>query len=284
MPADEERAPAALVRLWRLPATGSGLGRPAALDTERVVRAGVALADRDGLGAATLPKIAKQLGVSPMSLYRHVGSKDELLALMRDFALGDPPDALSAATPSPVETADTPDPDAAPADPSTGRPPWRRDLRRWAVAQRLVNHRRPWLPRLPLTGPPSGPHEVAWMEAGLSALGGTGLDWGAKVGALTLVSGYVRHTSLLSQEQAEGRSGTDMDQAEAERVHARALSRLIAPDRFPQMARLLASGLFEAVRDGAYDDPASDPDFLFGLERLLDGIAVAVADARDADG
>ncbi|MEK8173536.1 TetR/AcrR family transcriptional regulator [Streptomyces sp. M19] len=68
---------------------------PAALDTERVVRTGVELADRDGLGGATLPKIAKELGVSPMSLYRHVGSKDELLVLMRDVAIGPPPEATA---------------------------------------------------------------------------------------------------------------------------------------------------------------------------------------------
>lgn len=216
------------------------------------------LADRDGLPGATLPKIAKELGVSPMSLYRHVGSKDELLVLMRDLALGAPPE---------VETA----PDR-----------WRAGLRQWTVAQRLVNHDRPWLPRLPIAGPPMGPHEIAWMEAGLSALSGTGLDWAAKVGSLTLLSGYVRHASLLAQEHAQGRSETGLSQEEAERAYGRTLARLITPDRFPQVALLFSSGLFEAAPEGAYDDPATDHDFVFGLERVLDGIAVAVDRARTA--
>jgi AcrR family transcriptional regulator len=259
MPADQEETPAELARLWRLTASASRLGRPAALDTERVVRTGVELADRDGLHGATLPKIAKELGVSPMSLYRHVGAKDELLVLMRDLAFDLPPDALAA----------------------TGQ--WRAGLRQWASAQRLVHHRHPWLPRLPIAGPPSGPHEIAWLEAGLGALGGTRLDWAAKIGSLTLLSGYVRHASLLTQELAQGRGDTGLTQQEAERAYSRALARLITPDRFPQMARLLSSGIFEAAPEGAYDDPVGDPDFAFGLERVLDGIAVAV-DRAHRDG
>ncbi|WP_055703027.1 MULTISPECIES: TetR/AcrR family transcriptional regulator [Streptomyces] len=254
MPADQEDAPAELARLWRLRPSASGLGRPAALDTERVVRTGVELADRDGLQGATLPKIAKELDVSAMSLYRHVGSKDELLVLMRDLALGLPPRSVT-------------EPEG-----------WRAGLREWAVAQRLLNHRRPWLPRLPLSGPPVGPHEVAWMEAGLGALSGTALDWAGKVGSLTLLSGYVRQVSLLSQEQERGRSGTGMGQAESERAYARTLARLITSERYPQTALLLSSGTFEAVPDDAYDDPSADPDFTFGLERVLDGIAVAAGE------
>ncbi|MEU2684913.1 TetR/AcrR family transcriptional regulator [Streptomyces hygroscopicus] len=268
MAADRDEVPAELVRLWRLPAPASGLGRPAALDTERVVRTGVELADRDGLPGATLPRIAKELGVSPMSLYRHVGSKDELLVLMRDLALGSPPDTATAAA----------------TDTGTAAEEWRAGLRRWAVAQRLVNHHHPWLPRLPIAGPPTGPHEIAWMEAGLGALSGTELDWAAKVGSLTLLSGYVRHVSLLVQEHAQGRSGTGLSQEEAERAYARSLARLITPERFPQTALLLSSGTFEAAPDGAYDDPVSDHDFVFGLECVLDGIAVAVDRARTATG
>lgn len=260
MPADQDEPPVELARLWRLPVPVSGLGRPAALDTERVVRAGVELADRDGLQGATLPKIAKELGVTAMSLYRHVGSKDELLVLMRDLAYGAPPEAVAA---------------------SEG---WRAGLRQWAVAQRMVNYRHPWLPRLPVAGPPAGPYEIAWMEAGLSVLCGTGLDWAAKVGCMLLLAGYVRQASLLNQDQAQGRSATGLSQEETERAYSRTLARLITPDRFPQMARLLSSGLFEAAQDGAYDDPVQDPDFVFGLERVLDGIAVAVDSAEPSGG
>ena len=97
----------------------------------RVVRAVVELADRDGLAGVTLPKVAAALGFTGMSLYRHVGSKDELLTLMVDAALGPPP--------------------ALPE--SSG---WRADMRHWAGAERDVYRRRPWLVRVPVSGPPSG--------------------------------------------------------------------------------------------------------------------------------
>ena len=38
-----------------------------------------------------MARIAKQLGVGTMSLYRYVAAKDELLTLMVDTALGPPP-------------------------------------------------------------------------------------------------------------------------------------------------------------------------------------------------
>src|SRR5262245_41547129 len=125
--------PPDLRRLWRLEGAASGRGRPAALDIDRVVKAAVALADRDGLSGVTLPRIAKALGCSAMALYRYVGSKEALWALMCDLALGPPP------------AIDT-------------RPEqWREGLEQWAVAERRLNHRRPWLARLPITGPPAGP-------------------------------------------------------------------------------------------------------------------------------
>lgn len=83
----DDKVPVGLARLWRLP-TESRLGRPAELDVEQVVRAAVELADRDGLAGVTLAKVAKELGYTTMSLYRHVGSKEELLVLMGDAATG----------------------------------------------------------------------------------------------------------------------------------------------------------------------------------------------------
>jgi AcrR family transcriptional regulator len=244
--------PLELRRLWGLwrPAAR---GRPPSLDLERVVRAAVALADRSGLEGVTLPRIGKVLGYSAMSLYRYVGSKDALLSLMGDVGAGAPPEITS----SPAA--------------------WREGLRRWAAAAREVNHRRPWLARLPLSGPPAGPNQVAWMEAGLRVLRGTGLRSAEKLGLLMLIGGYVRQMSLLSQDLAHGRKGSGLDQVQAERLYGRSLSRLVDPDRFPETARVLASGVFGAPARPPRDDPAADPDFTFGLERILDGAAVAVA-------
>lgn len=248
----EQEVPVELRRLWGLSVT-SRLGRPAELHVERVVRAAVDLADRDGLPGVTLPKVAKALGYTTMSLYRYVGSKDELLCLMQDFAIGNPP---KIATP-PRE--------------------WRKGLRQWACAERRLNQRRPWLARLPVSGPPAGPHQIAWMETALRVLRGSGLDWAEKVGIMTLISGYVRYATLLSQDLERGRDGTGIDQAQAAQRYGRNLAKLIDPDRFPETARLFASGIFEAPPERVRVDATADPDFTFGLERILDGAAAAIA-------
>ena len=65
----------------------------APLSRERVLRAAVALADQGGVDALSMRKLAQELGVVPMALYKHVANKDELLDGMIDVVVGeiDPP-------------------------------------------------------------------------------------------------------------------------------------------------------------------------------------------------
>lgn len=238
-----------LARLWRL-RKSSRLGRPAGLDVERVVGVAIDLADRDGLAGATLPKIAAELNVTPMSLYRHVGSKDELLTLMGDLAFGLPPQYA----------------------PPYGD--WRTMLRHWAQAQWLVYRRRPWLAQLPTSGPPRGPHLIAWLDAGLRALRDTGVDPAAKLGILTVISGYVRQADLLAQQLEQGWLSDGGDQLQHEQSYGRRMAELLDPARFPDAAALFATGLFEAPPPT--EDPTGD-DFRSGLELILDGVSATVA-------
>ncbi|WP_327102657.1 TetR/AcrR family transcriptional regulator [Nonomuraea glycinis] len=244
----EDFVPAALRRLWRMPESPR-LGRPAALDVDLVVAAAVEIADRDGLGGVTIPKVAKSLGFTGMSLYRHVGSKDELLTLMADAAMGTPPD---------LDTDD-----------------WREGLRNWAFAQRAVFRRRPWLTRVPASGPPSGPNQIAWMEAALAIMSRARLDWAHKVGILMLINGYVVQSVRQYSELAEGRAG-GQGQADSERDYGRALVRLVEPEHFPETARLFSSALFEALPSDTPDATIADTDFSLGLELILDGVAVRI--------
>ncbi|CAM4507943.1 TetR/AcrR family transcriptional regulator [Nocardia ninae] len=246
--------PDELVRLWRLP-TGPKLGRPAGLDVDQVVRTAVELADRDGLSGATLPKIAERLGVTPMSLYRHIGSKEELFVLMADAANGFPPEF-----PAPHDD-------------------WRPALHEWAVALWSVHRRRPWLTQLPISGPPSGPGAIGWMDAGLRALRPTGLDAGTKVGVVMVVSGYVRQADLLAQQLEQGRRTTGLDETQVNRNYGRHMARLVDSERFPDAAELFGSGLFESAPPPSTPDPSQD-DFEFGLGVVLDGVAATVARAE----
>lgn len=236
--------PPGLEAAWGLrerPAKGPRPG----LSVHRIVDAAVALAASEGLAAVSMGRVAKELGVSTMSLYRYVGAKDELYVLMQDAAIGAPPD---------------------PPPPGTG---WREGLARWAWAQRAVFQRNLWLLRIPVSGPPATPNSVAWWEAGMEALAPTPLDEGAKISVVLLVGGFVRNEAGLMADLAAAVTATGGTPEQVMARYTRTLRLLADPERFPAVARALESG----VMDGP-DDP--DHEFRFGLERLLDGVQVMV--------
>jgi len=59
------------------------------LSTQAIVDTAIALADVDGLDAVSIRRVAAVLDVRPMSLYTHIVSQDELLALMANELLGE---------------------------------------------------------------------------------------------------------------------------------------------------------------------------------------------------
>ena len=56
---------------------------PPRLSREALVEAAMALADREGLDALTIRRLAGEIGVTPMALYWHVKDKDELLGVFK---------------------------------------------------------------------------------------------------------------------------------------------------------------------------------------------------------
>lgn len=244
--AGESDPPQHLARLWRL-APQERRGRPARLTLDLVVGHAVDLANTGGLGAVTIPKVAKSIGCSTMAIYRHVSSKDELLVLMTDLAAGAPPDDLT-----------------------KGR--WRDDLRAWAEALYAVVRAHPWITRVPIKGPPSGPGHIAWLDAALRTLRSTSLCLTDKVAVITLVSGYVHQAVRLASDHAAGMDGP----AGAHQAYGEALGELVSPSRFPDAAQIFAAASFTPK-------PVGDHDFHFGLELILDGIDRANANAgKDA--
>ena len=63
------------------------------LTKERILGTAVALADEGGVESLSMRRIAQELGVVPMALYKHVANKDEMLDGMVDVIVGeiDPP-------------------------------------------------------------------------------------------------------------------------------------------------------------------------------------------------
>ena len=89
------------------------------LNRDRVLRAAVDLADRDGIDSVSMRNLAEQLGVVPMALYKHVANKEELLDGMVDVIVGD-------------------------FDEPTGATDWKGAVRDRILAARRVLLRHPW--------------------------------------------------------------------------------------------------------------------------------------------
>lgn len=233
----ETGLPASIEEAWgvrRRPRKGPKPG----LDLERIVAAAVGVAASEGIEAVSMSRVATELGSSAMSLYRYVAAKDELLALMIDAAF------------------DTP---VAAAPPDEG---WRAGMTRWAWTYHDALRRHPWVLRVPISGPPVTPNQIAWLEDGLRALGGTGLTEPEKLSVILLVSGYVRNEATLA---------ADLQTASAPIMPrwGRQIAALTDPERFPALHAALATEVFDQD-----DDP--DDEFMFGLERVLDGIEALV--------
>jgi len=241
--------PASFEAAWGRGARPSKGPKPG-LSLKRIVHAAVDVASAEGLSAVSMSRIASELGAAPMSLYRYLAAKDELLALMVDAAFETLPSA-----PVPNEA-------------------WRAGLSRWAREHLGVLRRYPWVVRIPITGPPVTPNRVLWFERGLACLGGTSLSENEKISVLLLVNGFVRNDALLTSDLriAAGATGSAVEIPS----YGRLLSGLVDPQRFPALSGAIAAGAFNGP-----DDP--DAEFNFGLGRILDGVTALLAKAALRD-
>ncbi|MFG1710911.1 GntR family transcriptional regulator [Nonomuraea sp. M3C6] len=213
-----------------------------ALNREHVLRAAIAIADAEGLDAVSMRRLAAELGVGPMSLYRHVANRDELVTQMVDEVFGEP------------------------ELPVPGPEGWRAKLelisrRQWELCRRHL-----WLPRaVSLTRPLLVPNMMAHTEWTLRALDGLGLPMTTRIReALTLHALVVTAAlSMADEVEAEQETGVTLDRWRlAQRKRA---DELLDTRRFP----LLATIPEETVSD-------LDGLFEYSLARHLDGFAVMV--------
>lgn len=239
---DAHQLPHELRVAWGLDAAATRGPKPG-LSIERILTTGIRIADEHGLGAISMASIAKELGFTPMSLYRYVESKDELLRLMADAAIELPP---------------------AP-DANQG---WRAGLAAWARAIMAFYLAHPWVMELPITGAPLLPNNLAAMDRGLAALEGTPLNPGEKLATILLLSGYAKNEALLAVQVGQGREQSGLTPDEAGQQYATALSILVTPERFPALAKLAATGVFTESSDTDFP-----PEMVqYGLDRILDGL------------
>ncbi|TLP57153.1 TetR/AcrR family transcriptional regulator C-terminal domain-containing protein [Microbispora triticiradicis] len=216
-----------------------------ALTPARITSAAIAVADAEGLGAVSMRRVAAELGVATMSLYRHVADKDALVLRMMEeiFARMRLP----------------------------GEPP--RDWRgRIELAARLLwatFRRHPWLaPAMSVTRPQPIAAALPFTEWMLTALDGHGLDLETVFTAYITVFNHVRGTAINLEVEAEAEELTGMSVDEWMDAQEPAFKAIMAGRRLPMFESLSASG---------YDFDI-DALFEFGLQRLLDGISMLLTD------
>lgn len=250
--------PTPLAALWRTPDDTPRRGPRPGLTLEGITDAAIAIADTEGLRAVSMARVAEALGVTTMALYRYVSSKDELLGLMYDAALGDEPGPGVLRTPPP------------------GTPTWRARLHAWCDRQLALIVRHPWLMQAVQTVPAMGPRRVAFLEAGLDALADTPMTVGQRtevIGAasLLMLSEGVLLAAALAPRAAPG-AVPDGGTHPALVDFAAVLRRVTTPDEHPR--------IWESLEAGGFDDAeGGDGGIGFRVDLMLDGVAHLVADA-----
>ncbi|MCP2163279.1 TetR/AcrR family transcriptional regulator [Goodfellowiella coeruleoviolacea] len=224
---------------------------PAELDRAGIVRAAIRLADAEGLDAVSMRALAVRNGVAATTLYRQVSGKDELVAAMVDAVVAEyqPPD--------PVPSG------------------WRAHLEHHARQEWALYQRHPWVLRvLATTRPPLGRSVLATVDRSVTVLIGHGVDAGTGLLVYLLISGYVQGMALLTAAEAEAVRDNEVSYARWWSARHGELAGAIGSGRYPWLTALAAP----SPPIDAADPAALDACFSFGLRRVLDGVAVLLAE------
>ena len=233
-----------LALLWRDPAVVPRHGPRQGLSIDAVVVAATQVADTEGLEAVTMRRVAKALGVAPMTLYTYVPGKAELLDLMLDAAYASMP------------RLDT-----------SGRP-WRQRLAAIAEENKALFENHPWAATISTIRPPLGPGMMAKYEHELSALEGLGLDDVVMDASLTYLLSFVQSWARAAADAHAAHHDSAMNDEEWWATSGPLLARVLDETAYPIAARVgSAAG---AAHGSAYSPGHA---YTFGLERVLAGLS-----------
>ncbi|MET7671136.1 TetR/AcrR family transcriptional regulator C-terminal domain-containing protein [Micromonospora luteifusca] len=224
-----------------------GAGRPGGegeLSRERIVAVAIAVADADGMAELSMRRVATELGVATMSLYRYVAGKDELLLHMIDAVLGE---------------------EKVPPRSTEG---WRADLAGIARLEWRFFRRHPWLaPAMSITRPQLTPNAVAITDGVLHALDGLGLDSETQLYVHLTLFSFGRGLATAIEPEIDAQRETGLTNDEWMEFQESRLAELAAAGS--PLLRMALRNDFDFDLDRLFE---------FGLNRLLDGLAVHLPD------
>ncbi|MFJ2744210.1 TetR/AcrR family transcriptional regulator [Streptomyces sp. NPDC087440] len=216
------------------------------LSLAAVVEAGVRIADAEGIDALSMRRLANELGTGTMSLYRYVPGKTELLDLMLDTVQGE-----QVAMHDPTRAED-----------------WRGAVTAIAYGTLELHRRHPWLLKVNESRTLLGPGSLRGLEVSLTGLRGlTGFSDPELISVLMAVQSFATGTARRETETTEAAEETGLSYESFWEGQRPYLERAMTSGDYPVMA---------ALSEDAFT-PSFD-HFAFGLERLLDGFAVLVAE------
>lgn len=140
------------------------------LSRERILAAALALIDEQGIEALSMRKLGHMLGFEAMSLYNHVANKDDLLDGILDLVLAE----------------------MEPPDPAGGLPA----IRASALSAHAALKRHPWAATMLMSPGRIRPARIAYMEALLASLRGTGFSAGTTYHAYHVLDAHIIGFSL----------------------------------------------------------------------------------------
>jgi AcrR family transcriptional regulator len=207
--------------------------RRATLTRDRVLRTAMDLADEEGIESLSIRKLARVLGVNPMSLYNHVADKDDLLDGLADIAVGEI------------------------AAPSSGDE-WRSAMRRRALSAREMLERHPWAAGLIDSRTNSSPVRLRYPETVLRSLRQAGFSVEMSLRAFFTLDSYIYGFALQQRSLPAG------SPEELGRIAEMTLAAL-PPEQYPYLREVIVE---HVARAGfRYEDV-----FVFGLELILDAL------------
>ncbi|PWV54930.1 TetR family transcriptional regulator [Nocardiopsis sp. L17-MgMaSL7] len=241
--------------LWGLPEAPRRGPKPR-LSRTAIVDAAVEVADAEGLDAVSMQRVARELGYTTMSLYRHVDSKEDLLLLMLDAAMTERP--------------------AGPRDDGD----WRAGVEEWCHGALAQYRRHPWAAYVPQSGPPSGPGGLRWMEAGLREVSASGLNAPESLQILLLLTYSLRDLFRMEQDLTRAARTRGVTMEENENGWVQGLRRVMDPEEFPTILWTLDQGTFTEDPPGYSEDQGPLGGLDFAIQRILDGVEAHVGSGR----
>ena len=219
-------------------AKGQGTAGRDRLSRDAIVDAALAIIDREGVGAVTLRRLARDLDTGAASLYWHVAGKDQLLELVYDRILGE------------IEFPE-PEPDR-----------WAEQIREVARQSYAVMARHNDASLLSLGAVPVGPTGLVMIEWMLALLRGAGCP-DVIAGFFGDLLGRFIDASVLEETRGRG-ARTDDGDLDAEQMAAMgAYIAALPPERFPNILAMVPV-MFSGDAESRFD---------LGLDLLLDGLA-----------